>query len=222
MTAAVKGPLGTDPAARTTFANQAYEAIRDMLIRLEIRPGAAISEDALTERLGLGRTPVREAIKRLEADSLIAIYPRRGTFATEVNITDLALITEIRLALEPSAAALAARRANAAERSGLKALRSACTRPPRSDEALMNLDRRIHHAVYAASHNRFLEQNLTQYYSLVQRIWFLFLDRLPDLADHVSEHAQLLDAIIEGRADDAETIVREHVADFEKTVRAVI
>ncbi|HWU23810.1 MAG TPA: FCD domain-containing protein, partial [Nocardioides sp.] len=112
--------------------------------------------------------------------------------------------------------------ANAAERSGLRSVRTACARPPRGDEALMNLDRRIHHAVYAASHNRFLEQNLTQYYSLVQRIWFLFLDRLPDLAEHVSEHALLLDAVIEARAEDAERIVREHVADFEQTVRAVI
>lgn len=205
-----------------SLATRAYEAIRDMIVTLEIRPGAAISEDALSEQLGMGRTPIHEAIKRLEVDSLVAIYPRRGTFATEVNITDLALITEIRQALEPRAAHSAALRRTAADLAQLTSLREACLASAPDDDGLMRLDGAVHRAIYRSSHNRFLEANLLQYYSLVHRIWHLFLTRLPHLSEHIAEHVALLDAIIDGRAQDAEQIVRVHVSSFEQTVRSII
>ncbi|GIM64215.1 GntR family transcriptional regulator [Planomonospora venezuelensis] len=205
-----------------SLATRAYEAIRDMIVTLEIRPGAAISEDALSAQLGMGRTPIREAIKRLEVDSLVAIYPRRGTFATEVNITDLALITEIRQALEPRAAHSAALRRTAADVKQLTALREACRTSMPDDDGLMRLDRAAHGAIYRSSHNRFLEANLMQYYNLVHRIWHLFLTRLPHLSEHIAEHVPLLDAIIEGRAEDAEQMVRQHVSGFEQTIRSII
>src|SRR5262249_58695684 len=72
-----------------SFAEQAYEIIRDRLVMLEIRPGSPINDDQLGRELGLGRTPVREALKHLERERLVVVYPRRGTFATEINITDL-------------------------------------------------------------------------------------------------------------------------------------
>lgn len=222
MRSQVNSPPTELPEQPVSLAAHAYEAIRDMLVTLEIQPGAAISEESLGARLGFGRTPIREAIKRLEADGLIAIYPRRGTFATDVNITDLALITEIRLALEPSAAYDAALRATAAERDELRALRDQCTNLDHADEALMRLDRSIHHAIYRAAHNGYLERNLTQYYSLVHRIWHLFLGRLPDVSEHIAEHASLLDAIVEGRAEEARTMVHDHVASFEQTIRQIL
>lgn len=212
----------TDASAPPSLANQACDAIRDMLVTLEIPPGAAISEEALMGRLCLGRTPVHEAIKRLEAESLVAIYPRRGTFATEVNITDLALITEIRLALEPSAAHSAARRCTPAEREELGRLLEACDNLDGTDEQLMRLDRDVHYAIYHCAHNRYLEGNLRQYYSLVRRIWYLFLDRLPNVTEHIAEHKALLEAIIEGQADDAHRITHEHVSSFEQTIRSIL
>lgn len=205
-----------------SLATRAYEAIRDMLVTLEIAPGSAISEEALSKQLGLGRTPIREAIKRLEVDSLVAIYPRRGTFATEVNITDLALITEIRQALEPRAAHSAALRRTSADLARLASLRDECLNSSPDDDELMRLDRSVHSAIYRCAHNRYLEANLMQYYSLVHRIWHLFLTRLPHLSEHIAEHASLLDAIIDGRADDAEQIARGHVVAFEQTIRSVI
>src|SRR5262245_64537508 len=83
---------------------------------LEIRPGAPISDDQLARELGLGRTPVREALKHLERERLVVAYPRRGTFATEVNITDLGHISDVRRQLEPVAAAAASHRATAVDR----------------------------------------------------------------------------------------------------------
>ena len=115
MTAA---PLELEPVG-TSLADRAYVAIRDQLIMLEIRPGEPIDDDELARSLGVGRTPVREALKRLEGDRLVVTYPRRGTFATGMDITDLAHISEIRVQLEPLAARRAAERAPQAVRAEL-------------------------------------------------------------------------------------------------------
>ena len=82
-------PLDLDSSAATSLADKAYVAIRDRLIMLAIRPGDPIDDDALAQDLGVGRTPVREALKRLEVDRLVVSYSRRGTFATGMDISDL-------------------------------------------------------------------------------------------------------------------------------------
>src|SRR4051794_41698496 len=76
-------------------ADLAYQIIRERLVMLDIRPSEPINDEGLARQLGFGRTPVREALKRLERDRLVIAYPRRGAFATTVDITDLAHIPEI-------------------------------------------------------------------------------------------------------------------------------
>jgi DNA-binding GntR family transcriptional regulator len=222
-------PLDGDPGEPSSMAEAAYRAIQDRLIRLDIRPGAPISEEELCQRLSLGRTPVREALKRLELERLVVTYPRRGTFATEINVTDLTYISEIREQLEPAAAAGAARRATGADRAGFRALAGELAaelaggagRGERPDE-LMTLDMRIHRAVYAATRNPYLEDTLIRYGNLATRIWCLFLDRLEGMAAHVGEHTELLAALTAADADRAADIARRHVTEFDKAVRAVM
>ncbi|WP_035280429.1 GntR family transcriptional regulator [Brevibacterium album] len=91
-----------------SLAARAYRVLRDRLVMLDIAPGEPISEALLADEIGVGRTPLREALKRLEADHLVVTYPRRGTFAASVDLTDLAEITSIREALFPLAARSAA------------------------------------------------------------------------------------------------------------------
>src|SRR5215217_2956221 len=117
-------PLDLDSSAATSLADKAYVAIRDRLIMLAIPPGDPIDDDALAQDLGVGRTPVREALKRLEGDRLVVSYPRRGTFAIGMDISDLAHISEIRVQLEPLAARRAAERAPRATRAELDELAS--------------------------------------------------------------------------------------------------
>ncbi|MFC9530525.1 GntR family transcriptional regulator [Streptomyces sp. NBC_01474] len=220
--------VATEPAVggeELSLAERAYRAIRDQLVMLDIRPGAPINEDQLAQSLGVGRTPVREALKRLQYERLVTTYPRRGTFATEVNITDLAHISEVRLELEPLAAARAARRATAEDRAALTAVRRelAGVDPRHSDAAeLMHLDLKVHRAVYAATHNPYLEDTLIRHDNLATRIWCLFIDRLADMAGHVEEHGPLIDAIVAGEPDAAAQIARAHVEGFERAVRDAI
>ncbi|SDF26270.1 GntR family transcriptional regulator [Pseudonocardia oroxyli] len=210
--------------AGESLADRAYAAIRDRLVMLEIRPGDPLNDDRLAAELGTGRTPVREALKRLEGDRLVVAYPRRGTFATPVDITDLANLSQVRFALEPLAARSAARDAGAADRAALRELaRTIAGLDPEGDpRALLRADVEVHRALYRATGNPHLEDVCVRLDNLATRIWVLFLDRLPALPGHVHEHADLLDAVVAGEEDRAEALARAHVEGFERSIRALL
>ncbi|WP_448612656.1 GntR family transcriptional regulator [Modestobacter sp. URMC 112] len=208
-----------------SLADRAYVAIRDQLIMLEIRPNEPIDDDALARSLGVGRTPVREALKRLEVDRLVVSFPRRGTFATGMDITDLAHISEIRVQLEPLAARRAAERAvreTRLELADMAAEIAALDVGALDRTELMRRDLAVHRAIYRAAANPHLDDVLVRYDNLATRIFCLFLDRLPTVDAHVGEHVELLRAIADGDADRAEELAREHVIGFERAIRAVI
>ena len=106
----------------SSLSDKAYHAIRGLIVSLELAPGAVIDERELIERLEIGRTPVREALRRLAQERLVEVYPRRGMFVTGVDVRELARLSEVRVVLEPEAARLAAERANEADRAELGAL----------------------------------------------------------------------------------------------------
>ena len=205
------------------LADRAYAELRDRIVTLAIAPGAPINEESLGRQLGLGRTPLREAIKRLALENLVAVYPRRGTFVTEINITDLAHISDVRVQLEGHAAFRAAQRLTPAQRDDLDGLVDEIERRPRGDaDALMTLDARIHRFVYRCAGNPYLEETLGRYLNLSLRIWHLVIDRLPNLSARVHEHSELLTAIRDGEAERARTIAGDHVITFEREIRSVL
>ncbi|MDQ4502389.1 GntR family transcriptional regulator [Sinomonas sp. ASV322] len=210
--------------AGVSLADFAYQRLQDKLITLEIRPGEPINDGQLAAELGVGRTPVREALKRLETDHLVVTYPRRGTFATVVDITELAAISEIRELLEPLAARRAAENAGPHMRAELRAKAKEIGRVDGSGDrtALMRVDMSVHKLIYQAAGNAHLEDVLIRYDNLATRIWCLVIDRLPDLAHHVREHTRLLDAIADGDADAAASLTLEHVKSFEMAIRDVL
>ncbi|TRW85485.1 GntR family transcriptional regulator [Mycolicibacterium sp. 018/SC-01/001] len=211
-------------AGTESTADRVYEAVRERLVMLDIRPGEPINDDRLGAELGVGRTPVREALKQLERDRLVIAYPRRGTFATAVEVTDLADISEIRHHLEPLAAARAARVATAESRRRLARLAEGIGRIGDSDDRreVLRHDVRVHREIYRASQNPHLEVVLTSLDAHATRIWCLFLDRLPDVITHVREHIALLDAIVAGDGDTASELTRAHVIGFEQAIRALL
>lgn len=175
-------------------------------------------------RLGLGRTPVREALRQLARENLVQVYPRRGIFVAPVNAGDLAGLSEVRAELEAFAARLAAERATAEEREVIDDLLADLERTARygDERRLIELDQRLHRHVWRCAHNPLLAATLEEYYVLTLRIWFLALDRVARLDDAVREHRQLLRAIRDGRADRAGAAMRRHVAGFERAIRSVL
>ncbi|MFE4196668.1 GntR family transcriptional regulator [Paenarthrobacter sp. NPDC056912] len=212
-------------AIKKSLADVAYERLRDRLLMLEIKPGDLLNDDQLAKDLEIGRTPVREALKRLELDRLVITYPRRGTFATRVEVTDLAFISEIRAQLEPLAAARAARVASAATREHLREVMRAVEEFDVSAASVvetLRLDASVHQGIYAAAANPHLEDVLIRYDNLATRIWCMVLDRLPDLEHHVREHLDLLRAVIDGDEEKAADLARVHVSGFEHAVRQAL
>ena len=204
------------------LADRAYNALRDQIVTLAIPPGAPINEDALGRALEMGRTPVREAIKRLALENLVSVFPRRGTFASEINITDLAHVSDVRVQLEALAAFRAAERLTAEQRSELDALVAEIDGGDGDAADLMALDARVHRFVYRCAGNPYLRATLERYLNLSLRIWYLVLARLPHLFDRVHEHRDLLLAIRDGDAQRAQSIAAEHVATFEREIRGVL
>jgi DNA-binding GntR family transcriptional regulator len=209
--------------AQPMQADRAYAAVRDMIVSLQLRPGAVIDERSLMDRLGIGRTPLREAVRRLAQERLVEVFPRRGTFVTSVEIRDLAQLAEVRQVLESHAAVLAAERATDEDREALQALIDELPHSEGQDtRELIALDERIHRQVYRCTHNPFLEATLEEYYVLALRIWYLALDRARELEQAVLGHRELLEAIRDGDAEEAERTMRQHVQDFEQAMRRIL
>jgi len=202
---------------------RAYLLIRDQIVTLRLAPGAVIEEAHLRQELGLGRTPIREALQRLAHENLVTFVPHRGTFVCDINLTDLHRLTEVRVEMEGYAARLAAERGSAGDRAAMEALMQELETIDESDvHALIRLDQRIHRQVYRATRNAFLQAMLEESFNLSLRIWFLGLDRGVRLKEAVEEHRQLLDAIVSRDAEKAEAVMRQHITGFEHAIRKVL
>jgi DNA-binding GntR family transcriptional regulator len=204
------------------IAERAYLELRDRIVKLRLPPGTVLREDELMAELGIGRTPLREAVKRLALEGLVAVQPRRGTYVTDVDAAEIVHITELRAELEGYAAALAARRMDADTRRRAEALLGEIERIGREEdhEALMALDRRIHAFIWDASGNPYLVDSLERYFSLSLRIWYVVLDRVPGLGHAVHDQTGLLHALADRDAQRAQSLMREHVLAFQREILA--
>jgi DNA-binding GntR family transcriptional regulator len=211
-----------EPATAKLVAERAYVELRDRIVTLRLAPGTVLREDELMREMGIGRTPLREAVKRLALENLVAVQPRRGTFVTAVEASDIVNITEVRAELEGYAAELAALRMNGEARAAAEALVDEIEEvtKPHEQEWLMRFDERIHHFIWEASGNPYLVETLEQYFTHSLRIWYLVLDRVPGLGHAVHDQTHLLDAVLERDGARARAIMREHVLAFQREILA--
>ena len=211
----------------TSLADRAYVQLREEIITAMLAPGTLLREEELTARLGLGRTPVREAIQHLRREGYVTILPRRGTLVSEISITDLAAIYEVRTRLESWGARLAAERAGPADRQEAEQLAAALEAVHADDyEELLRTDRRIHRFAYRCAKNPFLAETLDHYHNLSLRILHVAMRRYPALTpqldDVVHDQRALLEAIGRGDGDAAERVAATHISTFERAIRELI
>ena len=219
----MKMNLGRDtgPSEGETLSDRAYAAIRDQLITLAIPPGSVINEEALAQSLEMGRTPIHDAIRRLALEKLVVIYPRRGTLAAPLDISDLARISEVRIPLEGVAASCAARRASRQDIDALDVIVSELATAT-DNRRLLEIDVALHRAIYRAAHNPHLEATLTQYLNLTLRILYLVLDSLPHMPDHLLEQSELVGAVRTRDAERAHALAVQHLSDFVEEMRTLL
>jgi DNA-binding GntR family transcriptional regulator len=214
-------PSSSAPVGTRLFADRAYHELRDRIVTLQLPPGTVLREDELMRELSIGRTPLREAVKRLVLENLVAVQPRRGTFVTGVEAADIVHITEVRAELESYAAELAALRMDGPTRTLAEALRDEIEDlTPADQDGLMRFDERIHRFMWEASGNPYLLETLERYFALSLRVWYLVLDRVPGLGHAVHDQAELIDALLDRDGARARAIMREHVLAFQREIMA--
>ena len=221
--------MGMQAPPQRSLSEQAYELIRHKIVTLALPPSAVVDEGRLQEELGLGRTPIREALKRLELERLITIIPRRGIFVTPINLTDLQRLYEMRLNLECLATELAAMRGTAVHWQEMAAvLDQVNTLDNISPEQLIAIDDQCHRIIYQAADNQFLEQTLMALYPLSLRMWNVALAKLGDKKEsvvkyeHIIEHEQIMVALQTGAVEEAVNLMRRHIEEYQQYIENII
>ncbi len=205
------------------LSEKAYYLIKKKIIALELSPSSVVDEQSLMEELELGRTPIREALHQLAAEGLVNIVPRRGMFVANINITDLQKIFEVRLLLEGFCARLAAQRVTEDQIAQMEAVLQDLERVQNGDvEALMAIDERFHALLYQAADNEFLAETLDRLYAPSLRLWHLALDRLSDVRGAIEQHRGVAEALKAGDGARAETLIQQHIAQFQQEIKAAI
>jgi len=203
-----------------TDTEKAYQVIKKRIVKTKLPPGSVINEADLMEDINYGRTPIREALKQLQIEGLVVVKPRRGIFVTDLSITDLAKIFEVRIELEGLAARLAAERITPKQLEKLQGLiHQYKETPPSTKEQLIQLDSKFHSLIAEATHNHFLQTNLEHYYNLSLRIWYLALPQTSMEDINIDAHLKITEAISAGEAKKAEREITQHIKNFHRTIK---
>lgn len=184
-------------AVPQTQAMQAYERMEEMIITLELKPGSRISEAQMSQHLGLGRTPVREAMQRLAREGNLRILPRAGAIVSEIDVTDQFKLIEFRREVERFVTIRAARLANAAARAAFTRLAQQFDEAAETDsESLfIDTDREFNLLVVANADNKYAEATMAKIQAQTRRFWYLTFNRFGELDKVGRAHARIAEAI---------------------------
>jgi len=190
-----------------------YEELKHKILIGNVIPGTRLMEIELAESMGVSRTPIREAIRKLEKESLVTIEPRRGAYVSDISIKDMVDIMEVREDLEGLAASLAARRINEKESAELvnitekyaEAIRSANT------DDIVKYDELFHKLVVSCSGNRTLIQMVGNVQELALRFRYLYYDDFSRYEGMQEEHYVIMDAIVNGQEGKAREEADAHI-----------
>lgn len=204
--------LVADPAA--ALGAQAHAAIRRLILTARVPPGAQVSEQRLCDLTGFGRAPVRAGLARLSEEGLVQAVPRRGYVVAPVTVHDIHEVFELRLLLEPAAAAMAAGRIDAAALVRLEGICAADYRPDDPDSALAFLDANtaFHVAVAEIGGNVRLARQLGRLLDEMTRLLLLGLVTRDRTSEMQAEHRRLIDALAAGDAEEAARLSRTEIA----------
>lgn len=185
-----------------SLSEKAYRLLESELVTLRLWPGQLVSEKELVSQLGIGRTPVREAIQRLSSEGLFEVMPRKGLLVTPLRRSDLGRIIEARRVLERLLVVKAAERAKPEQRAALRGLAQELRSAQGDVDRFFVLDRRLNAMLESACDNRFLVSALNAMHSQCRRLWYNHRDEL-DLVKSAVMHSGLANAVAEGDAASA-------------------
>jgi DNA-binding GntR family transcriptional regulator len=176
-----------------------------MIVTLQLAPGAAVSEAELSQRIGIGRTPIREALQRLARERLVNILPRRGVVVTDINVKSQLRLLEVRRELERLISRSAARRATDDEREQFRRIAANFEKSAKAndDVAFMRTDREFNSLQTAATHNEFAVGAMSLMHGLSRRFWYIHYKQAADMPLTAKLHADIARAIADGEEERA-------------------
>ena len=197
-----------------------YEELKREILVGEIAPGTRMMEIELADEMGVSRTPVREAIRKLEKEGLVTIEPRKGAYASDVSIKDMVDVLEVREDLEAMAAAMAAQKVNKDEKQALIEATMEYKEAVESErtEDIIRCDEKFHQLIVNYSGNKTLIQLFSQVQELALRFRYLYYDDSSRYERMPMEHREIEEAILSGDYEKARVAAGEHVKKLKQFV----
>lgn len=197
-----------------------YEELRELILTGKIKPGTRMMEIELAEDMGVSRTPIREAIRKLEKEGLVTIEPRKGAYASDISLKDIVDILEVRGNLDGLAAAYAAERMTELEKKEL------CLTMQNFNQAVIDgdmaemikNDTKFHHLIVEASRNKHLINMVNQLQELVLRFRYIYYKDFKRAEEMPVEHNQICEAIISGNVDNARIEAFKHIENLKEMI----
>ncbi|MFZ1431616.1 MAG: GntR family transcriptional regulator [Geminicoccaceae bacterium] len=218
--------LKVRPAEGTggSLSEIAYRELEEMIVTRQLRPGSMISENQLSEQLGCGRTPVREALQRLKFEGFVEIHPRRGVLVTPIDVVKQLELLEVRRPLETLVARMAAVRAFDRERAEMRGLAQEIRAAAAAMAAVryLHATRAIHEVLSRAAHNSVLASSISVIHSLSRRFWYAYIEDTGGFPENSEIHATTLAAIIAGDADGAVASANRLIDHLEQLTRRAL
>ena len=210
--------------ADRSLTDRAYVALEEMICTLQLEPGEVLSEGALSETLGIGRTPVREALQRLAREGLVTVLPRRGVLVSEFNVKKQLRMLEVRRELERLMARSAASRATHEERERFEQISRDMHESAEAgdDIRFMRLDHEFNVLVSQATRNEFVSEAISLMAGLSRRFWFMHHRQAGDLTMIARLHADIANAIAAGEGESAAAASDALLEYIEQITRAAV
>jgi DNA-binding GntR family transcriptional regulator len=212
------------PGNAPSLTDKAYLHLEQLIVTLRLRPGSAVSEAELSERLKIGRTPIREALQRLARERLVVILPRRGIIVSDINVNTQLRLLEVRRVVECLVARSAARRSDEATRKRFRELAAVFEQCAKSndDVGFMEVDRQFNELCVEAAHNEFATGAMSLMHSLSRRFWYLHYKQAADMPQTAKLHADIARAIASGKEAAAEIAANRLLDSIETFTRATV
>lgn len=197
-----------------------FETLREAIISGKLEPGERLMEIQMAEEMGVSRTPVREAIRKLELEGFVVMIPRKGAYVAGISLKDITDVFEVRAALEALAAGLAAERITDAEIERLERSLVAYSEQTNQQniDGIVETDTDFHDLLYKASRNERLLMIITHLREVIQRVRTVSLSQPGRSKDAVEEHREIVDAIADRNVELAQTLAREHIFNAENSM----
>ena len=213
--------LNIDIQNHKPLREMVYEELKMQILKGSIIPGTRMMEVELAEEMGVSRTPVREAIRKLEKEGLVTIEPRRGAYASDISAKDMVDILEVRQDLEGMAAGIAAQKITDDSRIELENIaRKYKESVDREDiEQIIRNDEAFHKYIVGLSENKTLIKMVSQVQELALRFRYIYYEDFSRFKNQPSEHQAIVDAIVSGDTAGARRNAEEHLARLKDFVR---